>query len=220
MKLLLDRVGFANAQAMMDGHNPFLCLCESGEPSVEGLTLLLQRGATVHDRNSKGSTCLHLCISQFRSYVKNRLAIRDSLIYLIRQGADIRAKDFQNRSVSDVAYQRGEGENLCVSRIREDFWDCVLANCGYDISDFRRHPRRAIYIKRSCYILSYTRSHFKKLWAGCEHRCPYYHHDDDSIHVFTRFGDTGDDNDEDCRSSAEESDEDDWGGSEDGGAAL
>ena len=79
--------------------------------------------------------------------------------------------------MSDRAY--GCHRSPIGRRRSEDLWDCVLAKCGYTISDFRRRSRRAVYLKHPRRWSEYTRRHFEELWAGCKHLCPYYNDRDD-----------------------------------------
>ncbi|KAK4198561.1 hypothetical protein QBC40DRAFT_153195, partial [Triangularia verruculosa] len=54
---------------------------------------------------------------------------------------------------------------------RGDLWDLILADCGFDINDFRTDEWKW---SPSFDDYFYTREHFKALWKGKEHRCPYY----------------------------------------------
>ena len=231
MRILLDRVDFRSIQTISDGESPLLWLCTWSHFTVAKFTLLLRRGATVHERHDfNGTTCLHLCLCLYAiskndsDYIGN---IRDGIVYLIQQGADVRADDDYGVSVSDVAYGVPTRNLTFRSRIREDVWDCVLTICGYDISDFRRGPRQAIYSP------IYSRMDFEELWAGYEHLCPYYDDEDSAIYVSDLEG-TEYDNESCCCGSAEEDvvesgDEDremewaedgDWSDSEEGGVSL
>ena len=235
MRILLDRIDFKSIQSILDGESPLLLLCNFGYFNVAKFTLLLRRGATVYDRSTlEGKTCLHLCFvllgitKDDRGYIGD---IRDGLVYLIQQGADVRAKDKYGVSVSDEAYGVYTRNITLRSRIRENIWDCVLTICGYDISDFRRRPRRAIYSP------AYSRMDFEELWAGYEHLCPYYDDEDDAIYL-SDIGETDYESDDDdgncCSGSAEEdvvdsgdengnmerAEDDDWSDSEDGGVSL
>ena len=234
MRILFDRIDFESIQLSLGGESPLLLLCDLSYFNVAKLTLLLRRGATVHDRSARcrGETCLHSCLA-FSGILKGNSYfignIRDGLVYLIQQGADVRAKDDIGVSVSDVAYGVDTRKLTFRSRIREDVWDCVLTICGYDISDFRRRPRQAIYSP------TYSRMDFEELWAGYEHLCPYYDDKDNEIYL-SDIGDTDDDYDDEdcCRGSSEEAvvdsgdengemgwaEDEDWSDSEDGGVGL
>ena len=102
------------------------------------IALLLNRGANVNSRNSRGETCLHLVCSgnshhehhclcawlaspcRFQRYLPET---RDILIMMISAGADVCAMDEEDRSVSDVAIG---SENLTL-------WTEALEYCGVDI---------------------------------------------------------------------------------------
>ncbi|OIW25928.1 hypothetical protein CONLIGDRAFT_717590 [Coniochaeta ligniaria NRRL 30616] len=88
---------------------------------------------------------------------------RRAQVYLIRCGADVFALDDSGRNVSEVACK------AWYNSITEDLWDVVLADCDYDIAQFRHRPRRARYADY------YTRKMFEELWKGQEHLCPYYY---------------------------------------------
>lgn len=230
---MLDQVGFADCQISMKGWNPFLLTCQGAYFTVEKFGILLQRGASVYDRDDYGNTCLHKCLQGIhrRIYVGNVSHARDGLMYLIQRGADVFAENEPGESVSHAAYNivYTTDEEPHHRAFREDVWDCVLANCGYDIYDFRPHGRGAVYAK------SYTRAHFEELWAGCEHLCPYYNDEEDAVYLTDSSGDLEND-DEDggtdhCHedeameedSVAEEMGDDDasdWSDSEDGGVNL
>ena len=64
--------------------------------------LLLNRGFSIHDRNDEGETCLHVCLrcAKFCRFSNEK----ESLILLVRKGADVHAVDYSGMSISDVAY--------------------------------------------------------------------------------------------------------------------
>ncbi|MBE3044004.1 ankyrin repeat domain-containing protein [Candidatus Bathyarchaeota archaeon] len=219
---MLDLVPLSTSQILLGGENPFLLICKGGRYSVEKFEIVLQRGASVHDRDSDGNTCLHLCVWLDDQLDHSEvIGARDGQIYLIQRGADPFAENLYGDSVSQEAYDKLSSVHapLHIQRLSEDVWDCVLANCGYDIDDFRTRPRRAVYTKH------YTRAHFEQLWEGCEHLCPYYEDEEDAVYLTDSSEDLEDD-DKDGGSGCEhgngdlEEDEDDWSDSEDGGVGL
>ncbi|KAK4034293.1 hypothetical protein C8A01DRAFT_18863 [Parachaetomium inaequale] len=109
------------------------------------------------------------------------------IIFLIRSGADVHAKDHNGRSVSDLAYARFPHPWDMVGSMQGDVWDFALAVCGYNISDFRQGRCR-----KAHYGGYYNRQGFEELWAGHEHLCPYY------------------DVEEDTGPCSDEEDEDEW----------
>lgn len=222
---MLDQIDFASSLVLLDGRNPFLLACEGGYFTVEKLALLLQRGASVHDRDRYGNTCLHLCQSLIGNRIKiNRgklSEIRDALIYLIQQGADIFAKNLGGESVSYTVYNDVDLPDKWHRRIREHVWECALANCGYGIYDFRPHARCATY------STLFTREHFEELWSGCEHLCPYYDDDEDALYLTDSSEDVWHDyehvkreNDHGDDAMERYDSEDDGNDSEDGGVNL
>ncbi|KAM5372145.1 hypothetical protein ACJZ2D_007678 [Fusarium nematophilum] len=139
---------------------------------IQKLKWILDSGYDVNAVGDKGRTCLQ----GFFAYVSFDDAIfdlnwRHVLIYLVKQGINIRAIDSWNRSVSDLAYRK----RICAvcmssrSSLLGDFWDVILDSCGYDILEFRKAcPRIARYTD------NYTRQDFELLWQGREDQCPYW----------------------------------------------
>lgn len=85
--------------------------------------LLVSRGAKVNARNSMtGETCLHRLLS-------NPKINTETLIYLIKAGADLYAQDNRGSTVSEVAYRRGHTAWI---------WESALTECGFDVEEFRR----------------------------------------------------------------------------------
>ena len=93
--------------------------------------ILLDRGASVTARNNYGETCLHLALEWIRFPVNT--SEKDSLLLLVKAGADVYATDYSGKSVSDVANISTFSDrkrNRSIYRI--DLWDEVLTECGYD----------------------------------------------------------------------------------------
>lgn len=205
MKMMLDEANvFPGIQTVAEsGLTPLLVYCACGYWQIEGFEVLLRYSASVRESDHDGNTCLKLCLG----FIDNpdlhyeALRARDAIIYLIEQGADVFAQNTRSYSVSDVAYQ---SDKLWGS-FRGDLWDCAVANCGYDVSEFRSgRTRQAVYTRR------YTRDDFEDLWAGAEHLCPYYDLQEDDIYLSDSSCD--EDSDDDLASSDSDS--------EDGGASL
>ncbi|KAH8903591.1 ankyrin [Coniochaeta sp. PMI_546] len=149
---------------------------------IRELSFLLDRGCSVTDVDHNGSNCLHIFFSS--APYPCQTDMRDLLIRIIRQGADVYARDRWGRSVSQIAYSTS-----CISKLRDygtrpgDLWDAILDSCGYNVSEFRKgYPRRAVYTDE------YSRLDFERLWEGREQRCPYWddadwHSPEDGGHV-------------------------------------
>ncbi|KAK3342067.1 hypothetical protein B0T25DRAFT_511599 [Lasiosphaeria hispida] len=137
--------------------------------NIKTLSLFLDNGSSVQERDSHGATCLHILLC---GYIKppSEEDWHDSLKFLIRKGADVCAKDNDGRSVSHVAYSPTcWDQEMEPWSYRGDLWDAVLDASGHDIWDFRRgYPRTARY------TTNYTRRDFEALWKGREERCPYW----------------------------------------------
>lgn len=90
------------------------------------IKMLLDHGASVTATNNFGETCLHLALDWLR--FPEKTSEKDSLLLLVKAGADVYATDYSGISVSDVANKR--------ERIRgaytRDLWNEVLTECGYD----------------------------------------------------------------------------------------
>lgn len=138
-------------------------------------TYLVNRGANVNARDNTGATCLHLAIENAKRPLSGEL---ETLAYLLDQGADVHATTAQGMSVSEVAYTTSSTDVVYkLGSYRGDLWDAVLAGAGYDVVEFRRGwPREEKFTAR------YTSSHFRELWEGRGHLCPYF-----------SFNDNGDD---------------------------
>lgn len=174
------------------GHTPLLTAFTFSElvpfdstSHIQRLSFLLSKGCRIGEVDNNGFNCLHVFFSdadppalkdnddilRLRPGGKD---LRDSLVYIVRQGADVYATDRLGRSVSEFAYSE-----TCWSTAAElgsycgDLWDAVLDLCGYDISQFRKgYPRRAMYTNE------YSREDFERLWKGREGRCPYWDDED------------------------------------------
>ena len=204
MKLMLDEFGFEYCQNFLE-KSPLFFLWRGHSINLEGIKLLLRRGASVHDRNELGNTCLHECLCFIdRSVLHDGVSnTRNAIIYLIQQGADVFAKNNCGLSVSDIAYTT-YGDTMFEMRFREEIWDCALVSCGYDITDFRRPFRPAHYF-RSC---RFTSVHFQELWADAEALRPAY--EDEKCAIYFRDADDTVEMDEGSRQSEDSDDTDAW----------
>lgn len=172
MKVLLDEVDFASCRMLL-GESPLVTTTSCGARcGLEGIKLLLQRGASVHDRDRFGNTCLHLWLKDAEQGLATLSAgkSRDALIYVIQQGADVLAKNHLGVSVSDVAFNGIEDSEIFSDRFREELWDCALVNCGYNLAAFKRRRRPRVF-SSPC---RFTSQHFEDLWADCAHLRPDY----------------------------------------------
>jgi len=166
------------------GLTPLLQFCMGlgyGYHKKDGMAFLLQRGANVHVVDSYGKSCLHLAVYGARGPSRFDEEF-EALVLLIKAGADVYAKDNSGRSVSQVAYHRASivrdrdlGIYWDLGSYWGDFWDSVLATCGYQVSSFRlQHPRTERYTE------DYPRKVFKMFWEGKQHLCPYWNDEEES----------------------------------------
>ncbi|EEY19232.1 predicted protein [Verticillium alfalfae VaMs.102] len=141
---------------------------------IEMLAPILDMGVSVHDSYPfrLGGSCLHLAVQYVAFWGSN--VERDAIIYLVRQGADVRAKSDAGFSVTDIA--NVSTRTRMAGSYTRDLWDVVLVACGYDPHAFpRNHPYRPRW--RTGWRLDpkecYGMSDLQRLWKGMEDRCPY-----------------------------------------------
>ncbi|KAK0616555.1 hypothetical protein B0T14DRAFT_249015 [Immersiella caudata] len=186
------------------GNTMLLAYCKSGRYHVDGLSLLLSRGANLNARDSAGNSCLHSCFScaygcynlfnpRDRSGAR---CIRSSLALLLRNGADIHAVNCYGDTVSHLAYDY----HFNNTSYPGDLWDAVLAECGHEISSHRKYQPR-----KPKYSDGYTRQKFEELWEGMEHLCPYY--DDELLGEVSDDESSTDSNDEVCSHDGDDDEE-------------
>jgi ankyrin repeat protein len=170
-----------------DGNSAFLVACEPYPPVnpkelIEKLAYLLDKGCNIKDRSRNGSNCLQVIFScpwLHISGVENWIEV---LIFLVRRGADVRARNNLGWSVSDMAYAPVCDQSACYNRstsrrygsYRGDMWDVVLVACGYSLGEFRASWPRKVTLD-----FEYSREHFEKLWHGREALCPYWYNRDE-----------------------------------------
>ncbi|KAM6530371.1 hypothetical protein FALCPG4_008498 [Fusarium falciforme] len=157
-----------------------ICMADSRSTSKrKAVGMLVAAGADMNariaqsgspdDHQTLGFTCLHSLV-----YTAHRTEDRDeleTLVYLIRKGADPSAVDHHDNTVAMRAYLPNENDNRYSSKgsYRGDLWDAAVAICGYDLEQFRAsYPRVPRYNK------SYSRQDFERLWLGHESLCPYW----------------------------------------------
>ncbi|KAM7196354.1 hypothetical protein V8F33_006263 [Rhypophila sp. PSN 637] len=178
MRIFLDNSAFVTIESIVNAarhQTPLLTFCSSQRRSVEGLSILLNRGANIHARDKSGRTCLALCVSNLTFYYRRSRSAAEELAEtravlrsLIRRGADVFALDDLELSVSEAAYYNKYEDTSAPG----DLWDVVLADCGFDVAWFRmKYGIR----RRAGYRRGYTRQVFEDLWKGQEHLCPYYY---------------------------------------------
>lgn len=94
------------------------------------IKMLLDHGASVKARDNLGKTCLHLALSSLRNPEKT--SEKDSLLLLVKAGADVYATDYSGISVSNQTSHWPD-----ISAYRRNLWDEVLTECGYDPTTVR-----------------------------------------------------------------------------------
>ena len=96
---------------------------------------LISQGADVKAKNDRsGETCLHYILQQVKEV--------DTLICLIRAGAEVNVADHSGCTPSHVAYSRPKMYRFWASSksssMRPHHWESALDTCGYGIEGFRR----------------------------------------------------------------------------------
>ena len=148
LQILLDHGGeFINTdcETPFDSFLPHLLDCQKW--TVESIRLLIRRGANPGLDVQPWGSCLPLAI--YGSSEESREGIRDALILLINNGADVYAKNKFGHSATDIAYKartksvyNGEWYKFDSWTMR-DMWREVLAACGYDAEEVVRRSLEA-----------------------------------------------------------------------------
>ena len=111
--------------------------------TVESIRLLIRRGAEPGLYVQRWGGCLTLAIHG--SEMESLEGLRDALILLITNGADVYARDNVGRSVTDIAYDAKtrwdhDGYRMdlnCHLQLR-NIWTDALAASGYDVEEVVR----------------------------------------------------------------------------------
>jgi hypothetical protein len=133
---------------------------------------LLSAGASPHERDDEGRTCLHICISYLNPHSNKVDCLREfhAIKYLVKSGADPFATSGNGFAVAEYAYINGFHRAKQLGGYAGDLWDAVMRSCGFEISQFRTKKFR----RRARYTQRYTRRHFEWLWEDRETECPYW----------------------------------------------
>ena len=120
---------------------------------MESLRLLIRRGADPGIYVPLWGGCLSLAI--YGSMVESSEGLRDAMILLIENGADVYARDSDGRSATDIAnnsetkwlYDYKEHVNRDL-RLK-DIWTEALAACGYDPDEVINRSLQAVEVSDS-----------------------------------------------------------------------
>jgi len=155
--LMLDHHGGADIHATFtrfgcSGTTPFLLAvqCNNSHSTIQ---LLLDRGACIHDKNSRGETALHLVAGRRPWF---RLDIVVSL--LLNRGADFLDRDIQGDTPFDSAHSAGY-TNAC-NLLIDSFRVHLLANHG----DLALH----VTLRHTAYEQTYNRRGVRELRFNTE----------------------------------------------------
>ncbi|KAH6891485.1 hypothetical protein B0T10DRAFT_605747 [Thelonectria olida] len=172
-----DLIGhFADIRAFKSGHwSPLLARCEnfSRGYTEDAFRALLCMGASLHQRDGEGRTCLHTCIIKLNPCgLNSQDCLREfrAVKYLVKSGADPFAKDHDGIAVAEVAYMNMVRHAEELGSYAGDLWDAVMQSCGFEISQFRTKNFR----RKARYTQNYTRQDFELLWSGRKVECPYW----------------------------------------------
>ncbi|KAI3324204.1 hypothetical protein HD806DRAFT_494427 [Xylariaceae sp. AK1471] len=150
--------------------SPLLLRCEGIGGGLErgAFSQLFDIGLSIHDRDDEDRTCLHIALENASPRPPRFVQDLEAIKYLVEEGADPYATDYNRRTVSDAAYTAFSSSDEPTS-YPGDLWDSVLQSCGYEIEQFRLgYPRVSRYTKY------YRRQDFEELWRGREDCCPYW----------------------------------------------
>lgn len=95
--------------------------------------MLLDHGASVTARDNYGNTCLHHALDTLR--YPEKTSEKDSLLLLVKAGADVYATDYSGISVSHVANMTSRNIHAPIedrTAYKRYLWHEVLTECGYD----------------------------------------------------------------------------------------
>ncbi|RMJ14399.1 hypothetical protein CDV36_005951 [Fusarium kuroshium] len=157
-----------------------ICMADSRSTSKrKAVAMLVAAGADLNariaqswspdDHQTLGFTCLHSLV--YTAHWTEERDELETLVYLIRQGADPSAVDHHGNTAAMRAYLPNENDNQYSSKgsYRGDLWDAAVAICGHDLKQFRvPYPRVPRYNK------NHSRQDFERLWLGHESLCPYW----------------------------------------------
>ena len=137
VRTLLDHGSeFINTDCEMPFRSFLAYLLRSKRWTLESVRLLIRKGAEPGAYVQPWGGCLPLAI--YGSRMETVEGLRDALILLIENGADVYARDSDGRSPTDIAndantYWRYDDEWHVNSELRlSDIWTEALAACGYD----------------------------------------------------------------------------------------
>lgn len=142
--------------------------CTNSE--VAKMRTLIDHGANIDARDQNGYTSLQYLVTQIRRVPNSSERDFESLIHLIKSGADIHSRNNAGQSIWDAAMN-----NRRKGSYARDMWDFALVYCGYisEMEAFTRdNPRHAVYWEGR--YDEYLRADFEEIWEGWEHLCPYY----------------------------------------------
>ena len=115
------------------------------------IRLLIDHGASVMAKDNCGRTCLHYALDSLRN--PSQVSEKESLLLLVKAGADVYAVDDNGISVSDVTYTRSDYDKMFnLGTYRGDLWDEVLTECGYDATLYRGNFRSREDVQRREYL--------------------------------------------------------------------
>ena len=141
LQILLDHGSeFINTDCEIPFSSFLTYLLRFDKWTVESIRLLIRRGAEPGLYVQPWGGCLPLAI--YGSHMESPKGLRDALILLITNGADVYAKDRSGRSVTDIAYDaktKWWGDNY-YKQLNDDLrlgdiWTEALAACGYDAEE-------------------------------------------------------------------------------------
>ena len=144
---------FINADCEMPFHSLLAELLSSGRWTLESIRLLISRGEYPGQYMPPWGAYLPLAI--YGSRMESLEGLRDALILLIINGADVYARDFDGRSATDIANDpetKWWYDDECYlngDMGLKDVWSEALAACGYDPEEVNYRNLLAVEISDS-----------------------------------------------------------------------
>ena len=135
LQIVLDHGSeFINTDYEIPFHSYLPKLLHSQRWTVESIRLLIRRGADPGQCVQPWGGCLPLAI--YGSIMEDLEGLKDALILLIMNGADVYARNSSGRSATDIANDGrpkwNNGGYLTDDLRLRDIWKEALAACGYN----------------------------------------------------------------------------------------
>ena len=154
LQTLLDHGSeFINTDCEIPFHSFLPHILHRKRWTLESIRLLIRRGADPGQYVPRWGGCLPLAI--YGSELESPKVLRDALILLIMNGADVYARNSDGRLATEIANDLEEewshdGNSHLNSDLRlKDIWTEALAACGYDAEEVINRSLQAVEVSDS-----------------------------------------------------------------------